>query len=201
MLPTVVTPSGVASSTPVPALILSPDDRVTSPLVDWEQGGIALVDTSQGLQMKNWRCWVDGLRIMAQAASDPPVELFYASGVSEVSLAFDQEMHFCVAYVQRGVARLRWFDPTAGEYVTLDLPGAQCPRVALDDKRARQLYRSAIVLAYLRDDTLYVRQQTDGFVTETLVRDNLYPGAVLRNIGMNRQWRLQFDLTLGASTG
>lgn len=201
MLPELATTGAVASSTPMPAPMLSPDSRVTSPGVDWERGGTALQNAAQGHDVKDWRCWVDGHRVMVQAGLDAPVALFAAGGISEVSLAFDQAMRYCVAYVQNGVARLRWFDTLAGEHIITDLPGARCPRVTLDDKRGSQIASCDIVLAYLRGDTLYCRQQRDRFETEYTVRAGLYPNAVLRNVGMNRQWRLQFDLAMATTPG
>lgn len=201
MLPELSTPGAVASSVPLPSKILDPDFRVSSPLVDWESGGVAIGDASQGHFVKNWRCYMDGVRVMVQADADEPVALFSAGGISELSLAFDQAMHDCVAYTQAGVARLRWYDTLVGEHVITEFAGARNMRVTLDDKRPLQIDKSDIIVAYLRGNALYVRQQRERFATEYLVRDDLYPHAVLRNIGMNLKWRLQFDLALDSTAG
>ena len=183
-----------SSSISVAGLYLPPDDLNTSPLVDYEIGGVGLLDTSQGLLARNWKCWLQGYEVFVQPEGGVPTFLFSAADVSELSFAFDQNMRWSVAYIQAGVLNLRWFDTAASDHVTSSFGEARNPRVTMDDKRASQLQRSDIVLAYIRGTTVYYRQQRDRFLIERTLRTNIFPNTRLKNIGMNRNLRLQAEL-------
>jgi len=58
------------STTLLGAPFLTPDDLVTSPTQDYELGGRALDDPSEGLQVQVWTCYVDGDDIMIKPADD-----------------------------------------------------------------------------------------------------------------------------------
>jgi hypothetical protein len=51
-----------------------------------------------------------------------------------------------------------------------------------------------IILAYIRDNTLYYRQQRDRYGIERTLRTGLFDSVKLRNIGMARNYRLYFEL-------
>ena len=51
-------PGNVPSTVAVPSEFLSPDDQVSSPLIDFERGGVALNNSSLGLNYQNWSCFV-----------------------------------------------------------------------------------------------------------------------------------------------
>ena len=64
-----------ASSVAVPAYFLRPDERAREEnglLVDYEYGGAAIQDPSQGLLVKVWKLWVEGedVRIAPWAAEN-----------------------------------------------------------------------------------------------------------------------------------
>lgn len=187
-------PGNTSSSISIGGLYLPPDERVTTPLVDYELGGVALSDPSQGLMVKVWKAWLQLIDIRLQAEGGVATTLFQATQVTELSFCFDQNMQWAVAYIQEGVLKLRWFDSSVGGYVTSIFSQAVNPKLALDDKRIETIASSDMILAYLRDDALYYRQQRDRFQIEYLLRDNLFPGTKLKNIGMNKNLRLQFEL-------
>lgn len=187
-------PDNTHSTIAIPGLFLMPDDRVTTPLSDYEWGGVALTDASQGLMLKVWRCWLDRYDINLQVEGGPVMTIFQEIDVTEIALCFDQNMRWSVAYIQGGILKLRWFDSVLGQYVVSVFTEARTPKMALDDKRQTHLDTSDMVLAYMRGSTLYYRQQRDRFMVERVLRDNLYPNTKLKNIGMGNKLRMQFEL-------
>ena len=187
-------PDNVASSISFGGLYYSPDDRVTTPLVDYELGGIELLDASQGLMVRSWRVRLVDRTVKLMGDGGPEVDLFEANEITELSLCFDQNMRWSVAYIQAGVLKLNWYDTGVNQRVVTSFTEAVNPKMALDDKRVTQLGNSDMILAYLRGNALFYRQQRDRFTIERLLRDNLFPGTKLKNIGMNNNLRLQFEL-------
>lgn len=182
------------SSTAVAAEFLEPDDIETpSSLVDYELGGVGLNDSSQGLKVRTWRLRLVGNDVRINADGVPETTLFTRSGITELSLAFDQNMRPYVAFVQNGQSVLRWYDTLAQQQVFLDLAaGTVTPRVCLDDKRPLQVGASDVILAYVLNGNLYFRAQRDRFEVEYLLQEDV--GGRLIRVGMNRKYRLQFLL-------
>lgn len=188
-------PNNVASSVPIPGLWTVPDDRVTTPIVDYERGGIALNDTSQGLRVKNWKAWLDDKKVMVQGEGDAfSTELFEENQITELALAFDQNMRWSIGYVAAGVLKLRWYDSNVNARVVTVFTEARNPKMALDDKRPLADQTSDMILAYIRGNELYYRQQRDRFTVERMLKDELFPGTRLKNIGLSRALRMQFEL-------
>tara|TARA_R110001606_G_C15330447_1_gene645518 strand:- start:38 stop:610 length:573 start_codon:yes stop_codon:yes gene_type:complete len=183
-------PDNVLSSTPINAAFSGARALPVTRTVDYEDGGIAIQDPSRGSQYQRWRGRLLGENIILDA---PEVESFVAlSGpdITEISFTFDQNMRPAIAYVQDGVAKLWWFDSVPGQQVITEYPGAITPRVILDDKRFTQTSNSDVILGYVRDGTLYYRQQRDRFTIERLL--DVGPHVGLVKIGFNVQLRLQF---------
>lgn len=191
-------PDNVASSLPlvhVASLYLDPDSQVVKPSIDFEKGGADLLDVTQGLLAKDWRCWVEQNRfVMLQSEDGEPLLLFEESGVTEVGLAFDQNMRWSVAYLRHGVLTLRWYDAAVSAHVVSSFGPGICPRLALDDKRDGTLSTSDVIFAYIKGNDLCYRQQRDRYLIEHVLKAGLYPGTRLRSIGMNKNLRLQFEL-------
>lgn len=168
----------------------------------WEYGGVALNDTSQGLYVKLWEgVLIDNgdtgtSDIYVRAPGVPLTLLFSAPGITEIDLAFDQNMNPFIAYMQAGVPKFYWYDPTVGGMVHTALPsGCSDLRCALDEKRWFGVADSDIELAYVRGGSLYYREQRDRYQIERLVQANV---TRLICIGMNVQSRFQFR-ALGAN--
>jgi len=188
-------PGNQASSVPVVAALLSPDNKVVTPLFDYEQGGVAIGDASQGLAFQEWTGWVDGLAIRLKPANGPAVTLFEAANVNEMSFCFDQNMRPAVAFLQGQSLGLRWFDSTINGYRVDQFGEGRCPRMALDDKRASQVKNSDMIFAYITlDGRLVYRQQRDRFQTPYTLRTDLRYTDRLKNIGMGRNWRMEFEI-------
>lgn len=187
-------PDNRASVFPIPGRFCWPDSLVTSRLVDYELGGLAINDASQGLMVQRWTLsYRANTDVVLKPDSGSETVLFSTSEIEELSLAFDQNMRPHVAYAKADHVHLWWFDTTEGDYVFTDFGVGRCPRLALDDKRPTQVLTSDIIFAYIRGANLYYRQQRDRFATERLLRSNIDARTRLKNIGMSQNWRMQFE--------
>lgn len=187
------------STTPVPATYLAPDTlELPNRLTDFELGGIALSDASQGLQVQRWTCRADPDTGVVYLGAElvPETVLFTAEGITELSLAFDQNMRPFVAFTQLGQAKYRWYDTVLGANRITELdPSDRTPKCCMDDKRPWQVSQGSndIILAYLRADSMYFRQQRERYEVERLLATGL-EGKKLIKVGMSAAMRLQFEL-------
>lgn len=190
-------PENTSSSVWLPGAYLRPDDEFSDPLFDVELGGLALNDPSKGLQFQFWQCKANELgEVFIKPTSEPGdgLLIFSALGITNLSFAFDRNMRVSVIYIQNGDPFLRWFDTTVNNYVTTAFPGITSPRMSHDDKRDSASIRSDVILGYISGSNLCYRQQRDRYTVEYILRDDLLPGTVLKNIGMSKNFRLQFEL-------
>lgn len=188
-------PNGAISTVPITAPFAWPDSQRLTFVEDFEAGGVAVQDTSQGLSAYRWRCFIGqtGIHIQRDGLADQV--WVTVSGVLEVALAFDQNMRPAVAWrLDNGRIYLNWYDTQIAQYVTTDFGLAKNPRLTLDDKRATQIASSDVIFAYMRDGSIYYRMQRDRYQTEYQIASGLNSKIVLRNIGMATNWRLQFEL-------
>lgn len=192
-------PQDKLSDPPAPAVFLPPRDRWRDLLVDYENGGVALNDPSEGLNVRVWRCqFIDGDFVIDSPPDVAPIVAYTPTVPAvELGLAFDQNMQpFLVWIDEEGDAYFRWFDPTIPGFDVVQLPsGTITPRCVLDDKRdfAGPLGLSDVILTYMREGSLYFRQQRDRFATEYELASG-YEGWQLGQFGMNRRLRLQWQL-------
>lgn len=187
-------PDGVLSTIPIPASFMWPRDAPPQDLIDYELGGVAISDPSQGLMVKAWRMrWIDG-QFIADASGVAPAVILERDDVANFSFTFDQNMKPFITFAEEsGNAYYYWYDATVPSYKLVALPaGTITPKCSLDDKRLNQTSRSDIILAYVKAGSLCYRQQRDRFGTEYILSDSV--GGYLRRIGMNIIWRFQFDI-------
>ena len=194
-------PGNVLSTVGSSSSFLTPDTLGRGDgLEDYETGGVALGDASQGLLVKTWRARglnsSNEIRVSAEPYSSE-TSLISASNMTEVSLAFDQNMRPAVAYIENGQAKLYWFDSVVGNNVTTVL-AADITSVFLtmDDKRkaATSLNWNDILLFYVRGAALYYRQQRERFNTERFLTTLLDASARIRKVGMGSGWRVQIQV-------
>lgn len=178
-------------------------DPQPSDLVSRQMGGVALNDPTQGLWIKPWTCTTvpsddpllpDLIRVFADDV--PPATVLTDFAVTQVSLAFDQNMRPTIAFVANGVPKLYWYDSLIEQpVVTILAVGVTTPRVTLDDHREMQVNTSDIILTYIRDGNLYFRMQRDRFLIERLLKADINleianPSIVY--VAMNNSYRLQW---------
>ncbi|WP_312237309.1 hypothetical protein [Stenotrophomonas sp.] len=184
-------PSGGLSNPAQPAEFIEKVNSTLDPLIDYEMGGIALNDASLGLWVRQWRVRVDGDVVYLGPEGGDEQNAFNRPGITEVSLAFDQNMQPVIAFVQAGEAWLWWFDSSVPGMVFTQFAEMINPRLTLDDKRPGQVGSSDVILAYLRAGSLYYRQQRDRYQVETLL-SSTPPCGGLACIAMTTGNRLQF---------
>jgi hypothetical protein len=187
-------PENRASSTPVSGRFAPPDWSLLNDLHDFELGGVALNDPSQGLEVQTWECFYREADVVVKPASGPETVLFSTPRITALSFAFDQNMRPIVAFEQEDQVWLWWWDTLTSTRRTDSFGVGRCPRLTLDDKRASQYANSDLVFAYIRDTSLCYRQQRDRFTVERVLRTNVSPMSRLKNVAMTLNWRLKFEL-------
>lgn len=186
-------PDNRLSTTVVDAEFLAPDILTRSRLLDYERGGVALDDPSQGLNVRNWTAGIDGDNLYCEDDANNRTTLLVRPGTTSISLAFDQNMRATLAYVQSGVAKLWWYDAAIAGRSDTSFPGARFPRLCMDDKRSTQSLANDVIFAYVRDGNLYYRQQRDRYNTERLLMAGV--AGTFRNMGLHRGNRLRFEFS------
>ena len=200
-------PGNALSTTFMYAPYLPPDNILPSLTTSYQLGGIGLSDASQGLQVQTWTLTIAGTVTLNDMVISSPntlaTVLLSKPNVTSVSLAFDQNMKPCIAYVSQGNAYFWWYDNTISGYTIIALPaGSTSPQCTLDDKRAVSinLGKSDIILCYLLNNNLYMAQERDRFTIAYDLRTSVgndIPNPSLLKVGMNTIGRLEF--TVGGS--
>lgn len=192
-------PDHKLSSQVLPGRFLVPDNLANHALTDYELGGIALNDPSEGLQVQTWTAWLQGDDVVVTApsyGSDPPTVLFGltdvgALAITEISLAFDQNMNPFIAYVKDGEAWFWWYDEGIPGTVHTQLPvGSVTPRCCMDDKRELMTASNDILLAYIEGNALKYREQRDRFLIAYTLQTDV--DATIIRLGMSNVNRVQF---------
>lgn len=186
-------PDNQFSSVAVPAAFLDPDYRDISGAVDYEMGGVALNDPSQGHFVYVWKAWYDAGTIWCSVEDGSQVTALITglSDVTEVAFAFDQNMRPLVAYVRDGVTHLWWYDSAIAAMRDTTYPYCTSPKLCHDDKRVESRNTSDVLFFYIRDQALHYRQQRDRYDTEYWLAD--LPDWVERisAVGLSAGLRLQ----------
>lgn len=172
-------------------------------LEDYELGGIALSDPSQGQRVQGWYGRVDaasGDVTLKGLDTGEETTVYNQSNVFEFSFCFDQNMRWVAVFtLMDGSTLLRWYDPTVAAYITTVLAGLSSARLTLDDSRELQIQSGAtdVILTYLKPGTgeICFRAQRDRYLVEYPLADDLPPNLIITNFGMSRvnriQWRLR----------
>lgn len=165
--------------------------------VGYEMGGVSIQDPSQGLLVQLWRARVIlGQFIYLDAPNTPPFILLTDVNITEVDLAFDQNMFPFVTYVSNGLIKFYWFDPTVpGFVVSTILELAWTPRCTLDDKRPFDVSNSDIILMYvnLLSGQICYRIQRERYATEHAI-DTAFPNDQIRCVNFADTTRLQWTI-------
>ena len=193
-------PGNRLSSQLLAAHFLEPDNRENFLLLDYEAGGIGLNDPTEGLFYQTWtlRYFPATGDMTVEAPNTLQTILFNRPDITEISLAWDQNMNPFVAFMQAGQAVYWWFDTMDSSTKFTNLPGtAITPKCCLDDKRHLQTGTSDIILCYVDGTKLEMQMQRDRYtITYTLQNPFVHPDsglpAVLKRVGMNKVNRLQW---------
>lgn len=199
-------PEDRMSTTVVETPWVSPDDRTRDLTEDYEQGPVALNDTSEGLDYQAWHLTYNiagsELVVTPETVGSPSTVLSGLPTLDQCSLAFDQNGHVTISYsVLGGASYLYWYDTVAGDWVTTVLPSAVfCPTLTLDDKRNFASSYNDILLWWTEQQPdesykLYRAQQRDRF--DPLVPKEMATGVYpyIYKLGMNSGLRIQLGLS------
>lgn len=194
-------PNNTLSSSPVPAAFYGGRNNIVTRTKDYEDGGIAIQDPSQGLLYQVWTATLlnpgtAGSTVRVSAPTVPEFTMYQAPNITEISFSFDQSMRPVLAFVQNGTAKLWWYDSTIASQTVTDIgTGVVTPRVAMDDKRklaSNDYALSDVILAYIKNRNLYYRQQRDRYTIEYLLDTDVANGLIKIGFGVNL--RMQFML-------
>lgn len=175
---------------------LPPDNTPYSRLLDFELGGAALSDPSQGLLGHTWSCRAVGDSVQLRRDQDAWEELLTFQAPYELGFTFDQNMRPLVALATRSKhLSLYWYDPLAANYVVTNLGQGRSPRMTLDDKRQFAGAQSDALLAYIKGKQLVYRRQRDRFLVEYGVLTDVPAHARLKHFGMCDNLRVQFTVS------
>ena len=158
--------------------------------VDYEQGGIALQDSSHGLAAASWVAQYTDDSVFLGIDGKEPQRVFDRAGIDMLGLAFDQSMRPLICFSENGDIWLWWFDPSINKQSIGLITQGQNPCITLDVHRREDAERSDVILAYQRGKALYARQQRDRFTVEYLL--SAQSPESLDAIGMANTARLQF---------
>lgn len=160
------------------------------PLLDYEFGGVAIGDVSQGLKAKLWTCIYEDNKIKVGYDNNFQT-LLTVQGVTALSLAFDINMRPLVTYIVNSKCHLWWYDSSAASQVTTDFgSNIQFPQLSLDDNRQPQTANADVIFAYLKNSHLYMRIQRERFQIE----HKLAQAKRLVQIGMMANLRFGFAI-------
>lgn len=182
--------------------VLQMPKNKSGPLTEsWEVGGTALLNSRDGLLVKNYHITTDGRHIFFKAEDeDAWNEVIKDNNITEVDLTFDQQMRLHISYVANGIAKFYVYDSILGKQVIKEYPDIRNPRISLDDKR-RDIGSggSDIIFAYIKKENneLCYRVQRDRYEIEYATGLIFEEGDVLWRIGMGQNNAFMFYFLKG----
>lgn len=189
-------PGNTVSSITAIGRLQYPDGLVLNDLTDYEWGGIALNDASQGLLVKPWVCRYEGTAFIVDSDGTEPQVIYERAGVNAIAFTFDQNMRPILAFEDDGEMWLWWWDSQTNSRQTTNFGRGRNVRLTLDDKRANATTSGTndVLFAYIRDDRLCYRQQRERYQFERVLRTGVSPLTRLKNVGMGDNLRIRFQL-------
>lgn len=167
------------------------------PLIDYEMGGIALGDTSYGLETDLWRLAYDdktGNLFINKIGGDKQL-LLNQLGISKVSLAFDVNMRPAYALEIGDNVELTYYDTALEQQVSMKIDNVHSPYVMLDERRYENIANADVLLFYIRERHLCMRLQRHRFLQEIILRTLDYDNAVIERVGIMTNLRVGFYIS------
>lgn len=186
----------VSLSTPsVPSTFTNRVKLPNQKLVAFEMGSLQLQNPAGGLLQQLWTLVCDGSNFIVYSPTTEPQLLISDLNVTEVDLAFDQNMFPFICYLANGNLKYYWYDPVSQQFETVNLGlGYRTPRCTLDDKRAFDVSNSDVNFSYInQSQQLCYRLQRERYQTEhvlTQLTSVEYLDAVNFNDGDRLQWAI-----------
>lgn len=194
-------PDNKESLRPIAGDFLHPDNIIPLELTeDYELGGIAIQNPSQGLQYQVWKCaWnadTHRVTLYPELVGDP-VDILEMVDIRELSFSFDQNMRWVLAVLHtNGEFFLHWYDTQVEDYVATRIDGIGTFKVSHDDKRQLHLRQgeSDVILTYIQLNKLYVRNQRDRYGIAHLINPDIPANVYISNFGMSTRGRMQWRM-------
>jgi hypothetical protein len=184
-------PGDSVTTVPLTNLFRAPNNLPYLPLTQTVWGGTAIGNASRGRLVKYWVVNYEAGIISVRPIDGPVVFTLPQSGVTSVSLAFDNNMGLVITYTKSDGAYLYYFNSQTTEYTIRFFPGVTSSRVCVDDARDFYLSSSDVLFVYTLNNRLCYRKQRDRYDVEFFV-DNVTKNLI--RVGQNVVNRLQFEL-------
>lgn len=177
--------------------LTQPESLKKTGLVDYERGGVALGNSSEGLSRYDWTFKViNKTQGMLSREGVPEIMVHeFSTKPLDVAFCFDQSMNIVLAWQDKDfILYLKRYSSATNSFQVLNLGIGKCPRLTLDEKRAEFISNSDVILGYIANNTLLYRIQREGYLTPHVIEENMLPSQRLARIGV-KGFRLQFVLT------
>lgn len=190
-------PNNVLVTTDEYVRLTEPESLKKSGLIDYERGGVALGNSSEGLNSYNWTLTVkDKHKAMLSREGQGEVQVYeYPSRPIDIAFCFDQSMNVVLAWQDTNFNLfLRRYSTSLGAFSVVPFGLGKCPRLTLDEKRPEFIGNSDVIFAYISNKALKYRVQREGYNIEHVVEDDMLGSQRLARIGV-KAFRLQLILT------
>lgn len=196
-------PDNTLSSITVASTFQFPANVVRSSLLeDFELGGVALQDTSQGHRVHAWYARVDqatGNVYTRPGVAGTDILIDNQPNVFEFAFAFDQNMRWVAVYtLTDGTTYLKWYDASIPGYTTTTLSGINSARLTLDNNQESAILAGTtdLILTYIKtaSNEVCCRVQRDRYATEYVLSGRLAGNMLITNFGMSNVYRLQWRI-------
>lgn len=177
--------------------LVEPESFKKTGLVDYEKGGVALGDSSEGLNKYDWTFKVVNKTqgVLSREGFPETIVYEFSTKPIDVAFCFDQSMNLVLAWQTSDFEiMLRTYNFNNGSYFNRSFGNGKCPRLTLDEKRKELISNSDIIFAYITDNALQYRVQREGYNVAHIVEENMLPSQRLARIGV-QSFRLQMVLT------
>lgn len=190
-------PNNVLIATDEYVRLTEPESLKKSGLIDYERGGVALGNSSEGLNSYNWTLTVkDKYKAMLSREGQGEVQVYeYPSRPIDIAFCFDQSMNVVLAWQDTNFNLfLRRYSTSLNAFSVVPFGLGKCPRLTLDEKRPEFIGNSDVIFAYISNKSLIYRVQREGYNIEHVVEDDMLGSQRLARIGL-KAFRLQLILT------
>ena len=177
--------------------LIEPESLKKSGLVDYERGGVAIGDSSLGLDVYNWTLTVkDKYKAMLTRDGQASIQIYeYPTRPIDVAFCFDQSMNVVLAWQDNEFnLYLRKYSSSINAFEVIPFGSGKCPRLTLDEKRPEFIGNSDVIFAYVANKSLIYRVQREGYNIAHVVEDEMLASQRLARIGV-KGFKLQMVLT------
>lgn len=184
-------PNNRFTASPVIGTFLYLVDQEYIPLQQTVMGGISLNDPSKGRLYQPWTVKYSGGNILVNPGAEATVFTLPVSGVTSVSLAFDNNMSPVIAWTSVNGANLYYYNTLGLTYTTRYFEGINSCRVCVDNPEDYYDGASDVIFGYTLNNNLCYRQQRDRYDIEYIISES---SRILSRMGPTTANRLQFEL-------